>query len=52
MWIRAGKFKGKNVIKVEVQDEEHLKLKGSKIDGPDEAESSEESQVSATQSQE
>ena len=47
--VLGGKFKGKNVIKVEVQDEEHLKLKGFKIKDPDEVESSE---VSATQSQE
>ncbi len=47
--VLAGKFKGKNVIKVEVQDEEHLKLKGFKIKEPEEAESSE---VGAAQSQE
>ena len=47
--VLGGKFKGKNTIKVEVQDEEHLKLKGTKVKEPDEAESSE---VGAAKSQE
>jgi ATP-dependent Clp protease ATP-binding subunit ClpC len=46
--VLAGKFKDKNVIKVEVQDDEHLKLKGFKTEEHGQAESSE---VSATQSQ-
>ncbi|MBN2270436.1 MAG: ATP-dependent Clp protease ATP-binding subunit, partial [Sedimentisphaerales bacterium] len=46
--VLAGKFKDKNVIKVEVQDDEHLKLKGFKTEEDGEAESSE---VSAAQSQ-
>jgi len=46
--VLAGKFKDKDVIKVEVQDDEHLKLKGFKAEETGVAESSE---VSATQSQ-
>ena len=49
--VLAGKFKGKNTIKVEVQDEEHLKLKGTKVKEPDEDKSA-ESEVSAANSQE
>jgi ATP-dependent Clp protease ATP-binding subunit ClpC len=39
--ILAGRFKGKNVIKVEVQDEEHLMLKGCEAEEPQKTESSE-----------
>jgi len=46
--VLAGKFKDKNIIKVEVQDEEHLKLKGFKTEELDETKSSE---LSAAQSQ-
>ena len=46
--ILAGKFKGKNVIKVEVQDEEHLMLKGCEAEEPQKTESSE---VGAVKSQ-
>jgi ATP-dependent Clp protease ATP-binding subunit ClpC len=49
--VLAGKFKGKNIIKVEVQDEEHLRLKGTKEKESDENESS-ESEVSAANSKE
>jgi ATP-dependent Clp protease ATP-binding subunit ClpC len=34
--LLRGEFKGKNHIKVEVQDEEHMKLKGSKVEEPSE----------------
>jgi ATP-dependent Clp protease ATP-binding subunit ClpC len=46
--VLAGKFKDKNIIKVEVQDDEHLKLKGFKTEEHGETESSE---LSAAQSQ-
>jgi len=39
--VLAGKFKGKNIIKVEVQDEEHLMLKGCEAEEPQKTESSE-----------
>jgi len=39
--VLAGKFKGKSVIKVEVQDEEHLMLKGCEAEEPQKTESSE-----------
>ncbi len=39
--VLAGKFKGKSVIKVEVQDEEHLMLKGCEAEEPEKKESSE-----------
>ena len=32
-----GEFKGKNLIKVDVQDEEHLKLEGSEMKEPEES---------------
>jgi ATP-dependent Clp protease ATP-binding subunit ClpC len=46
--VLAGKFKGKSVIKVEVQDEEHLELKGCEAEEPEKSESSE---VGAVKSQ-
>ena len=46
--VLAGKFKDKDIIKVEVQDDEHLKLKGFKTEELDETKSSE---LSAAQSQ-
>jgi ATP-dependent Clp protease ATP-binding subunit ClpC len=46
--VLAGKFKGKSVIKVEVQDEEHLMLKGCEAEEPQKTESSE---VGAVKSQ-
>ncbi len=46
-FVLAGKFKGKNLIKIDVQDEEHLKFEGVKEKGPEESESQ---QVGATQS--
>jgi len=39
--VLAGKFKGKSIIKVEVQDEEHLMLKGCEAEEPQKTESSE-----------
>jgi len=36
--VLAGTFEGKNVIKVEVQDEQHLKLEGCKVEEPKSAE--------------
>jgi len=36
--VLAGKFKDKNLIKIEVQDEEHLKLEGSKEPEPEKSE--------------
>ena len=42
-----GEFKGKNLIKIDVQDEEHLKLEGFKVAEPDESKSP---QVGITQS--
>jgi len=46
-YVLAGKFKGKNLVKIDVQDEEHLKFEGVKEKGPEESESQ---QVGATQS--
>ncbi len=37
--VLAGKFKGKNLIKIDVQDEEHLKLEGFDLPTPKESES-------------
>ena len=37
--VLAGKFKGKNLIKIDVQDEEHLKLEGFDLPTPQESES-------------
>ncbi|GAJ13002.1 unnamed protein product, partial [marine sediment metagenome] len=36
--VLAGKFKGKNLIKIDVQDEEHLKLEGFEIAEPEKSE--------------
>jgi ATP-dependent Clp protease ATP-binding subunit ClpC len=36
--VLAGKFKGKNLIKIDVQDEEHLKLEGFEMPAPQESE--------------
>jgi len=36
--VLAGKFKGKNLIKIDVQDEEHLKLEGIEAPAPKEKE--------------
>ena len=36
--VLAGKFKGKNLIKIDVQDEEHLKLEGFEAPAPQENE--------------
>jgi ATP-dependent Clp protease ATP-binding subunit ClpC len=36
--VLAGKFKGKNLIKIDVQDEEHLKLEGFEAPAPQESE--------------
>ncbi len=36
--VLAGKFKGKNLIKIDVQDEENLKFEGLEIKEPEEAE--------------
>jgi ATP-dependent Clp protease ATP-binding subunit ClpC len=36
--VLAGKFKGKNLIKVDVQDEEHLNLEGVEAAEPEESE--------------
>jgi len=36
--VLAGKFEGKNLIKVDVQDEEHLKLDGFQVKEPKESE--------------
>ena len=36
--VLAGKFEGKNLIKIEVQDEEHLKLEGFKTEEPEKSE--------------
>jgi len=37
--VLSGKFKGKNLIKIDVQDEEHLKFVGVKVKEPKESES-------------
>jgi len=37
--VLSGKFKGKNLIKIDVQDEEHLKFGGFKVKEPKESES-------------
>ncbi len=34
-FVLAGKFKDKNLIKIDVQDEEHLKFEGSKLEDPE-----------------
>ncbi len=36
--VLAGKFKGKSLIKIDVQDEEHLKLEGFEATEPKESE--------------
>ncbi len=36
--VLAGKFEGKNLIKIDVQDEEHLKLEGVNVKEPKESE--------------
>ncbi len=36
--VLGGKFKGKNLIKIDVQDEEHLKLEGCKVPEPEKSE--------------
>ena len=36
--VLAGKFKGKNLIKIDVQDEEHLKFEGFNVKEPKESE--------------
>ena len=36
--VLAGKFKGKNLIKIDVQDEEHLKLEGFESPAPEKSE--------------
>jgi hypothetical protein len=33
--VLSGKFKGKNLIKIDVQDEEHLKFEGEEIKEPE-----------------
>ena len=38
-FVLAGKFKGKNLIKIDVQDEEHLKFESFKVPDPKEKES-------------
>ncbi len=38
-FVLAGKFKSKNLIKIDVQDEEHLKFEGFKVPEPKEKES-------------
>ena len=37
--VLAGEFKGKNFIKIDVQDEEHLKFEGEQIEEPEEEKS-------------
>ncbi len=37
--VLSGKFKGKNLIKIDVQDEEHLKFESFKVPDPKEKES-------------
>jgi ATP-dependent Clp protease ATP-binding subunit ClpC len=36
--VLAGEFKGKNLIKIDVQDEEHLKIEGVKSTAPEKSE--------------
>jgi len=43
--VLAGEFKGKNLIKIDVQDEEHLKFEGEQIEEPEEEKSKEEKVV-------
>jgi hypothetical protein len=31
----AGKFRGKNLVKIDVQDEEHLKFEGEEVKEPE-----------------
>jgi len=33
--VLAGKFQGKNLVKIDVQDEEHLKFEGEEIPEPE-----------------
>ncbi len=39
--VLAGRFKGKNVVNIDVQDEEHLKFEGEQIDEPEKDEAKE-----------
>ncbi|UCG59351.1 MAG: ATP-dependent Clp protease ATP-binding subunit [Phycisphaerales bacterium] len=39
--VLSGKFKGKNVINIDVQDEEHLKFEGMEVKEPEQSESQE-----------
>jgi len=39
--VLSGQFKGKNLIKIDVQDEEHLNFEGEKMEEPEKDESSE-----------
>jgi ATP-dependent Clp protease ATP-binding subunit ClpC len=36
--VLRGEFKGKNLIKIDVQDEEHLKLEGTESPQPEKSE--------------
>jgi len=47
--VLAGKFKDKNHIKIDVQDEEHLKLEGQEIPEPQESESESEAAMSQSE---
>ncbi|UCD48569.1 MAG: AAA family ATPase, partial [Phycisphaerales bacterium] len=46
--VLAGQFKGKNLIKIDVQDEEHLNFEGEEMKAPEKEESD---KVGATQSE-
>jgi len=47
--VLAGKFKGKNLIKIDVQDEEHLKLEGVEVPEPEKTESESEAAVAQSE---
>ena len=47
--VLAGKFKGKNLIKIDVQDEEHLKLEGVEVPEPEKSESESEATVAQSE---
>jgi len=47
--VLAGKFKGKNLIKIDVQDEEHLKLEGVEVPQPEKSESESEATVAQSE---
>ena len=39
--VLSGKFKGKDLVKIDVQDEEHLKFEGEEVKEPEKAKAKE-----------